>query len=152
VRRWKFRVRPPGHDDLLTNDRVSIGIRIALRQNVTMNYTAAVVLLLTIAGAPVTTLACVGWCVPDAMPVSASCHHHGTGAGASVMDADDTCARLLAATPFVKEELQLTRTATTASIPYALSSAVQGAAQLVSVHDVAPAVLHRSTSSLVLRL
>ncbi len=116
-----------------------------------MKHTAAFVLLLTIAGAPVTTLACVGWCVPDVMPVSASCHHHGSGAGASVKDADDTCARVLATRPFLKEELQLTRTATPTSIPYAFSFA-EGAAPLVSVHDVAAAIPQRATSSLVLRL
>jgi hypothetical protein len=116
-----------------------------------MTHPAAFVLLLTIAGAPVTTLACVGWCVPDAMPVSASCHHHGTGAGASVNDADDTCARLLVTSPFLNEELQLIRTAAPASTPYALSGA-EGEAQVVSVHQVAPAVPHRATSSLVLRL
>lgn len=116
-----------------------------------MKYAAAFVLLLTIAGTPVTTLACVGWCVPDAMPVSASCHHHGTGAGASVNDADDTCARLLVTSPFLMEELQLTRTAMPASTPYAFSSA-PGEAQLVFVHDVAHALSHRGASSLVLRL
>jgi hypothetical protein len=116
-----------------------------------MKHPAAFVLLLTIAGPSVTTLACVEWCVPDAMPMSASCHHHGTGAGASVNNADDTCARLLVTSPFLKEELQLTRTATPASTPYALSGA-EGGPQLVSVHDVEPAVQNRSTRPLVLRL
>jgi hypothetical protein len=116
-----------------------------------MKYAAAFVLLLTIAGAPVTTLACVGWCVPDAMPVSASCHHHGSGAGVNINGGDDTCAQLFATAPFLKEDIQPIRAALPASAPYALSGAA-GEAPLVSVHDVAFALPHRATSSLVLRL
>ena len=61
-----------------------------------MKHTAGFVLFPAIADAPVTTLAYVGWCAPDAMAVKASCHHHGSGAGANVTDVADTCARLLA--------------------------------------------------------
>jgi hypothetical protein len=118
--------------------------------DVTMKYAAAAALLLTIAGAPVTTLACVGWCVPDAMPVSTSCHHQRSSAGASIKDLDDTCARLLVALPFLREDPQPIRPAMQASSPYALSGAA--GAQLVSEHDVALLPPHRSTSSLVLRL
>jgi hypothetical protein len=118
--------------------------------DVIMKNAAAFILLLTVGGTPVTTLACVGWCTPDATPV-ASCPHHGSGAGASVMDANDTCARLLTASPFLREETQQTRTALPASAPYALSDA-RGEALLVSVHDVAGAPSHRAASPLVLRL
>lgn len=119
--------------------------------NVAMKHAAAFALLLTIAGTPATTLACVGWCAPDAMPVSVSCHDHGAGAGGHVKNADDTCATLLAPSPFLLEETQLTRTAAPAGNPYTLSGA-EGEAQRVSVHDVAPAAPHRATSSPVLRL
>ena len=116
-----------------------------------MKHAGAFILLLTVAGTPVTTLMCVGWCAPDAMPVSASCHHHGSGAGASVTDAANTCAQLLTTSPFLREETQLTRTALPASAPYVLSDA-RGEALLVSVHDVAGTFSHRATSPLVLRL
>ena len=116
-----------------------------------MKHVGAVALLLTIAGAPVTTLACVGWCVPDAMPVSTSCHHHLSSAGASIKDVDDTCARLLVASPFLREDPQPIRTAMPAGTPYALLG-VPGETPLVSEHDVALLLPHRATSSLVLRL
>jgi hypothetical protein len=116
---------------------------------VTTKHAAAVVLLLTIAGTPVTTLACVGWCVPRAVPVSVSCHHQGSGTGGKVENANDTCATLLATSPFLPEDTQPIRTA--ASTPYALSRA-EGEPPLVSVHNVAPAVPQRAASPLILRL
>jgi len=117
----------------------------------TMKPTAAVVLLLAIAGAPVTTLVCIGWCASGAVPVDVSCHHHGSGAGVIVTTADDTCASLLATSPVLKEEIQLPGTAIHTSVTYAVSLAA-GEAPLVSVHDAATATPHRATSSLVLRL
>ena len=116
-----------------------------------MKHAAALVLLLATAGTPVTTLACIGWCGPDAAPLNASCHHHGSGAGVIVSTADDTCAGLLATSPYLKEEIQLTGTVMPASAPYVLAGAA-GEAQLVSVHEVASVLSHRSASSLVLRL
>jgi len=119
--------------------------------DVTMKHAAAFILLLTVAGTPVTTLACVGWCAPNALPAGVSCHHHGSGAGASVTDADSTCAGLLATIPFLTEDARLTRTAIPASTPYALSDATEEA-QLAVGHDAASAGPPRAASSLVLRL
>jgi len=116
-----------------------------------MKHAAAFVLLLAIAGAPATTLACIGWCALDVEPVSASCHHHGSGAGVLVSTADDTCAGLLTTFPYLKEEIRRTDTVMPASAPYILAGAA-GEAQLVSAHDAAIAVEHRATSSIVLRL
>ena len=116
-----------------------------------MKPAAAVVLLLAIAGAPVATLVCIGWCAPGAVPVDVSCHHHRSGAGVAVTTGNDTCAGLLATSPYLKEETQLTGTAMPASAPYAMSFAA-GEAQLVPVHDVASAIPHRAAPLLVLRL
>ena len=115
-----------------------------------MKPAAAVVLLLAIAGAPVTTLACIGWCAPETVPIDVSCHH-GSGAGLAVTIGNDTCAGLLANNPYLKEEIQATGTVMSASAPYAISFAA-GEAQLVPVHDAAFAIPLRSASSLVLRL
>lgn len=115
-----------------------------------MKHVSAFVLVATIAGTPVNTLACVGWCVPDAMPVSASCHDHQSGAGASLHEAASTCADLFIASPFLTEDVQLTRAAMPASAPHGLYA--PGEAQLVSVRDVAPPMPPRSTSPLALRL
>jgi hypothetical protein len=119
-----------------------------------MKHAAALVILLTIAGTPATTLACVAWCAPEGAPASALCHHQMEAATAvGVKDADDTCARLLATSPFVKEEIQLaTRAALPASAPYVSVRRALGEAQLASVRDVGSAVQHRPISALVLRL
>lgn len=119
-----------------------------------LKHTAAFVLLVTVSGTPVTALACIGLCVPDAVPASASCHHAmNASVAVGAKDADDSCARLFASSPFVKEEPQLTaRAALTASAPPASLAAAPGGALLASVRDTVVAVPHRSISSLVLRL
>jgi hypothetical protein len=121
---------------------------------VTTKHAAALVILLTIAGTPATTLACVGWCNPSDVPASATCHHQMEAATAvGVKDADDTCARLLATSPFVKEEIQLaTCAALPASAPYVSVHSALGEAQLASVREIVFTGQHRSISALVLRL
>ena len=120
----------------------------------TLKHAAAVVLVATIAGAPLTTLACVGSCVPDVVPASAACHHAmNASVAVGAKDADDSCARLFASAPFVKEESQLTAgAALTASVPPALLVDAPGEAELAAVGEVVIAVRHRPTSPLVLRL
>lgn len=122
--------------------------------SVTIKHAAAFVILVTMAGTPVTVLACIGWCAPDAIPASAACHHNMEAAAAAcIKDADDSCARLLATAPFVREELQLTAHAgAPASAPQASFVIAPGEAQLASVRDIVSAAPHRSISSLVLRL
>ena len=130
------------------------GIHVAPITRVTFKHAAVLVILVTIAGAPMSTLACVAWCAPGGLPASATCHHH-IDATATVggNNAADTCARLFAVSPFVKEELQLTdRAAMPASARPASSVVAAGEAQLAFVRDVVAAVPHRSTSALVLRL
>ena len=119
-----------------------------------MKHAAALVIFLTIAGTPATTLACIAWCAPEGAPASAACHHLMEAATAvGVKDADDTCARLLAPSPFVKEEIQLLVRATVpTSTPSASFVIAPGEAQLASVRDVGSAVLHRPISAPVLRL
>jgi hypothetical protein len=120
-------------------------------QGLIMKPAAAFVLLLAIAGAPVTTLVCIGWCAPNAVPVDVSCHHHGSGAGVAVNTDNDACADLLATSPYLKEETQPTGTVMPASAPYAIPVAT-GEALLVPVHDVASAIPYRAAPLLVLRL
>lgn len=131
-----------------------VGIGVAHTDHVALKPAAALVLLVTIAGTPVTTLACIGRCVPDAVPASAACHHAmNASVAVGAKDADDSCVRLFASSPFVKEESQLTALAAlTASAPPAPLVAAPGEALLASVRDVVIAVPHRSISSLVLRL
>ena len=70
-----------------------------------------------------------------------------------VKDADNTCARLLAISPFVKEEIQLLARATVpASTPPTSFVIAPREAQLASVRDVGSAVLHRPIAARVLRL
>jgi hypothetical protein len=114
----------------------------------TMKPAAAVLLLLAIAGAPVTTLACIGWCAPDGVPVDVTCRHHGSGV--AVTTGNDTCASLLVSYSYLKEEIQLTGAAMPATAPYMVPLAA-GEALLVPVHDIASAIPHHLTS-LVLRL
>ena len=124
------------------------------RTGVTMKHAAAFVILLTIAGTPVTALACVSSCLPDAVPADAACHHQmQTSAAVGVKDAEDACAQLFGVSPFVKEELRLTaRAAVTACAPPAPFTVAPEEARLASARDGVSPVPPRSTSSLVLRL
>ena len=114
--------------------------------------TLAVVLALT--GSPVATLTCVGWCVPDRAHTSATCHDQmETSAAAGLKQADDTCARLFAVSPFLVEEAQLTGPATaTVSESLASSISAAGEARLTTELDVRREVPNGSISPLVLRL
>ena len=117
------------------------------------NITALAVVL-ALAGSPVATLTSVGWCVPDSAHARATCHDEmGTSGGVGLKEADDTCARLFAVSPFLIEETQLTApAAATVSGPVASSISALGEAQLTPERDVRAAVPHRPMSSLVLRL
>lgn len=71
-----------------------------------MNVTA-LVLLLTLAGSPMATLACVSsWC--SAGPMSPDACHEGSALATplTVADADNRCAGLFATSPFMNEESQ----------------------------------------------
>ena len=118
-----------------------------------MNITTLAVVL-TLAGSPVATLTCVGWCVLDSAHANAACHDEmGTSGATGLRQADDTCARLLAVSPFLVEKTELTAPAmATVSEPLGSSISVPGEAQLTLGRDVCAALPHRSTSALVLRL
>ena len=116
-----------------------------------MKHTAAFTLLLVMASAPITTLACVGWCVSDAVPVNASCHHHGSGAGANVTDVEDACARLLATSPYVREEPQLLGAMTFTDIAGA-GSVARPEALPMSRYKTTQVLPRHAASLLVLRL
>jgi hypothetical protein len=121
---------------------------------VTFKHAVVLVILVTIAGAPASTLACVAWCAPGGLPATATCHHHiDATATVSVNDTADTCARLFALSPSVKEEVRLTTGAAMPANARPWSSIVAaGEAQLAFVRNVVMAVHHRPTSALVLRL
>ena len=117
----------------------------------TMRRTAAVFLLLTVFGSPMTTVACAWSCLPAAQATSPACQHHL--ATYSVKNADASCDRLTAASPYLTEENQRSlQAASPASAPPPFLIGALGEALLASVSDRDVALTHRTTSSLVLRL
>jgi hypothetical protein len=116
-----------------------------------MKHVVAALLLVTMAGAPVTTVACVGWCFPTEAQASTACHHAFAMLG--IKSADQNCDRVLAISPFGKEETQLiVQAVLPASAPPGFLMSAPGEARLAFGHDVDAAVVYRSTSPLVLRL
>jgi hypothetical protein len=115
-----------------------------------MKYAVAALLFLTMAAAPVTGIACVGWCFPAEKPTSSACHHASTMLG--IKAAEENCDGVLAISPFLKEETQLIVQAVlpASALPGFLTSA-PGEALLASGRCV-DAALPRATSPLVLRL
>ena len=116
-----------------------------------MKYAVAAVLFVTMAAAPVTSIACVGWCFPAGAPTSSPCHHASTTLG--IKGGEENCDSVLAISPFLKEETQLIVPAVlpASALPGLLTSA-PGEARLASGRDVDTALIRGSTSPLVLRL
>ena len=141
----------PARTISLQDDRFSIGIRIAENEGVTMKYAVAAVLFATMAAAPVTSIACVGWCFPAATPTSSPCHHASTTPG--IKGAEENCDSVLAISPFLKEETQIVVQAVlpASALPGFFTSA-PGEARLASGRDVDTALTRGSISPLVLRL
>jgi hypothetical protein len=118
---------------------------------VTIKHAAAVLLLVTIAAAPVTSVVCIGWCFPAEAPTTTACHHASAILG--IKDADENCDRVLAISPFIKEEIQLiVQAVLPASPPPGFLVSAPGEALLALGRDVDASVAHRSTFALVLRL
>jgi hypothetical protein len=116
-----------------------------------MKHAVAAVLFVTMAAAPVTSAACVGWCFPAETATTTACHHGS--ATLAIKGGEENCDRVLAASPFLKEEIRLMAHAvlpasTTLS---AFVSAPEGAL-LAYGRDVDTAYSSRATSPLVLRL
>jgi hypothetical protein len=127
-----------------------VGIRVARVWSVTIKHASAVLVLVTIAAAPVTSVACVGWCFPTETPTSTACHH--APAALAISGADENCDSVLATSPFIKEEAQLiTQAVLPASAPPSAIVSAAGEALLASDRGV-DGVTPRSTSALVLRL
>ena len=116
-----------------------------------MNATA-LLMVLTLTGSPLATLTCISWCGSPASP--ASCH--GTSDQAlpvSIAEADATCAQLLAANPFVRENVRVKCDSARVSTVPALNIARPASADVPSVRearDTPPAFAR--TMSLVLRI
>jgi hypothetical protein len=118
---------------------------------VAIKHAAAVLLFVTMAAAPVTSIACVGWCFPAEIPTSTACHHASAMFG--IRGADENCDSVLALSPFIKEEIQLiTQAVLPASTPLSPFLSAAGEALLASGRDVDGALARRATSPLVLRL
>ncbi|HEU5256326.1 MAG TPA: hypothetical protein VFU28_10060 [Vicinamibacterales bacterium] len=118
----------------------------------TIKRAAAVLLLVTLAAAPVTSVVCIGWCFPAGAPTTTACHH-ASATTLGIKDADENCDRVLASSPFVKEETQqIAQAVLPANTPLSAFMSAVGAALLAYGHDVDPASSRRATSPLVLRL
>jgi hypothetical protein len=117
---------------------------------VTLKAVAAL-LLVTMAAAPVTSVACVGWCFPAETPTTTACHHGS--ATLAIKGTDENCDGVLAVSPFIKEDIQLiTHAVLPANTPLSAFMSAPGVALLAHGRDVDPASAGRATSPLVLRL
>jgi hypothetical protein len=118
---------------------------------VTIKHAAAVVLLVTMTAAPVTGIACVGWCFPAEGPTSTACHHASAMLG--IRSAEQNCDNVFAVSPFIKEETQQrVQAVLPASTPLEFLTSAAGEALLAFGRDVDTVVTHRSISALALRL
>ena len=119
---------------------------------VTIKRAAAVLLLVTMAAAPVTSVLCIGWCFPAEAPTNTACHH-ASATTLGIKDADENCDRVLAISPFVKEETQqIIQAVLPANTTLSAFMSAVGVALLAYGRDVDPAAARRATSPLVLRL
>jgi hypothetical protein len=146
----KFRFRPARDVDFLTKDRFSIGIRLAPRWSVRIKHTATVLLLMTMAAAPVTGIACVGWCFGAETPTSTVCHH--ATAMLAIGSADENCDNVLAVSPFIREETRQVQAVLPASTPPWFLTSAAGEAPLAFGAEINRSMADPSTSALVLRL
>jgi hypothetical protein len=118
---------------------------------VTLKHAVAALLFVTIAAAPVTGIACVGWCFPAEIQTSSACHHASTMFG--IKGGEESCDRVLAISPFLREETQLiVQAVLPANTPLSAFMSAAGVALLVYGRDVDAAAARRATSPLVLRL
>ena len=119
--------------------------------SVTIKRAATVLLLVTMAAAPVTSAACVGWCFPAETPTTTACHHGS--ATLAIKGGEENCDSVLAVSPFLKEEIQLvTHAVLPASTTLSAFVSAPEGALLAYGRDVDTAYSRRATSPLVLRL
>lgn len=117
----------------------------------TIKHAVAALLFLTMAAAPVTSVACVEWCFPTENPTSTACHH--ASATLAIKSAEENCDGVLAVSPFLKEDTQpVTQAVLPANTPLSAFVSAIGVALLAHGRDVDPAAARRATSPLVLRL
>jgi hypothetical protein len=116
-----------------------------------MKHAVAAVLFLTMAAAPVTSVACVNWCFPTETPTGTACHH--ASAALAIKSAEENCDSVLAISPFLKEETRMIVQAVlpASGLPGFVTS-VPGEALLAFGRDADASVPHRSVTALVLRL
>ena len=117
----------------------------------TMKHAVAALLFLTMAAAPVTSVACVGWCFPAETPTTTACHHGS--ATLAIKGAEENCDSVLAVSPFLKEETQpIVQAVLPANTPLSAFMSAAEEALLAYGRDVDTASARRATSPLVLRL
>jgi len=118
---------------------------------VTMKHAVAAILFVTMAAAPVTSAACVGWCFPAETATTTACHHGS--ATLAIKGGQENCDNVLAVSPFLKEEVQLvTHAVLPANTPLSAFMSAPEGAPLAYGRDVDTASSRRATSPLVLRL
>jgi hypothetical protein len=120
-----------------------------------MKQAVALVVVLAMSGTPFSTFLCVERCLPASSPVSTPCHDQmGRSAGISIHGiAGDSCLRLFAFSPYLREETLPTPPAVDgAGALQAFRVATFGEAQLASVRDGGFEIRHAATSPVVLRL
>jgi hypothetical protein len=119
--------------------------------SVAMKHAVAAVLLITMAAAPVASVACVGWCFPEKTPTSTACHHAPATLG--ITGGEENCDSVLAISPFIKEEAQfITQAVLPVSAPPSAMVSAAGEALLAPGRGMDGLSTHRSASALVLRL
>jgi len=115
-----------------------------------MKHAVAALLFVTMAGGPVTSVACVEWCFPTGAPTTTACHHGS--ATLAIKAAEENCDGVLAVSPYVKEEAQpITQAVLPAHTLLSAFMSALGVALLAYGSDVGPASARR-VSPLVLRL
>ena len=116
-----------------------------------MKHAAAVLLLVAMAAAPVTSVVCIGWCFPAEAATTTACHH--ASATLAIKGADKNCDSVLAVSPFIKEDTQqIVQAVLPANTPLSAFLSAAGVALLAYGRDVDTASSRRATSPLVLRL
>ena len=116
-----------------------------------MKHAAVVFLLVAMAAAPVTSVACVAWCFPAETSTTTACHHESVTL--AIIGVEESCDSVLAISPFLKEEIQMiVQAVLPAGAPPGFLTSAPGEAQLATGRDVAAAVSGGATSPLVLRL
>jgi len=115
-----------------------------------MKHAVAALLFVTMAAAPVTGIACVGWCFGAETPTTTRCHH--ATAMLAIGGGDENCDNAFAVSPFIKEETRQVQAVLPASTPPGFLTSAGGEALLAFGCEIDRSMAHPLTSAPVLRL